>query len=307
MQTHKCVTISMECEGPSLDSNGMFSLLDTICDQFNFDKTAITIYTSNQVESHSEYNIIITPLQWIRPTVTEFFAAGLTISDFYKKKDISNAVFGSFNNRPTWYRVCITNFLEKNDKCNSLISCNSSAAARNSNSILFDDIAFHAESEFYDIVEYTKSCPKTLPIGPVTEEQKKTGLGFKNTLSSLTRYYNDFFIDVIGVTYTTGDTFYMDEKETRPMLCLTPFIIYGTVGHLDTMRGHGFKTFGEWWDESYDNCGGYARLEKIYQVIDKLSNMTNAELSAMYAAMLPTLEYNYHKIIEFSQLHGRDT
>ena len=304
MQARNCVSISMSYEGPSLVSNGLFSLLDNLCDKFHFDKTAITIYTSNQVESHCEYNIVITPLQWIHPTVTEYFAAGLTMTDFYKQKDISHAVFGSFNNRPTWYRLCISNFLEKNNKCKSLVSCNSSGDARNSNSILFDDIAFHAASEFYEIVEYTKSCPKTLPIGQVTEAQKETYLGFKNTLSSLTRYYNDFFIDVIGVTYTTGDTFYMDEKETRPMLCLTPFIIYGPVGHLETMRGHGFKTFGKWWDESYDNCSGYARLAKIYKVLDKLSDTSVDKLYDMYIDMLPTLKYNYYKIIEISQLHA---
>ena len=297
MQNFNHVTVSVNSEGPSLVSNGIFELIDTICNKFGFNKKNVTIETSNQFETHLEYNIVINQMHWVEATVSEYLKSGFSISNFYNKKDIKKNVFGSFNNRPTWYRLSLLNCLNKSS-VNSLVSCNSSWEEKSPNSILFDDIAFYNPSEFYEIVEYTKTCPKSLPIGPVTAEDKN--MGFRHTLTSLNNYYNDFFIDVIGVTFTCGDTFYMDEKETRPMLCLTPFILYGTTGHLETLRGHGFKTFNQWWDESYDNYSGYERLKKMYQVINEISKTSTENLISMYNDMLPTLEYNYNYIMDFS-------
>ena len=142
-------------------------------------------------------------------------------------------------------------------------------------------------------MELIKQCPIELPCGPITREQKYYH-EFEKTLTSLMPLYNDFFVDLIGVTFTVGDTFYLDEKEVRPILCMTPFIIYGTNGHLESMRGTGFKTFNQWWDESYDDVEDpVQRLSAIGDVMAWICGHSLEQLQAMLISMQPVLEHNY--------------
>lgn len=283
-------------EAPSFSNNGLYDLLDKICLQFDFDPNKITIITGNPYESSDRYQIKHIKFTWCAPTVKKYFSSGFDRSQFENKKDLTQNCFGSFNNRPTWYRLCLVNHLLK-QSVPSLVSCNTSWDEMSPNRIPFDSLATHVpQQEYFEIMELIKRCPIELLSGPITREQKYYH-EFEKTLTSLMPLYNSFFVDVIGVTFTVGDTFYMDEKEVRPMLCFTPFIIYGTNGHLESMRGHGFKTFDQWWDESYDQYSGYDRLQKIYQVINSLAQKSLFELQDMYQDMLPTLQHNYNHLI----------
>ena len=310
MQTFGSVEISTP-EAPSFDSNGFYNLLDSVCSKFNFDPKKITITTANPYEKHDQYQIVhrCTPHApvWVQPTINQYFLNGFSAGKFDNQKKLNKNLFGSFNNRPTWYRLCLVNHLRKYTE-KTIISCNTSWDEVSHNRIPFDTLATHVPpNEYFEIMDLLKQCPIELPGGMVTNEQKQTFQGFEKTLTSLMHLYNDFFIDIIGVTFTVGDTFYIDEKESRPILCLTPFIIYGTNGHLESMRGYGFKTFDTWWDESYDQYSGHRRLQEIYKVIDGLSVMTTAELQSMYQDMLPTLRYNYnHLITKYASNQSRE-
>jgi len=283
-------------EAPAFDSNGLYNLLDQICQNFNFDPQNITIVTANPYEKSDQYCIEYCKSVWVTPTIQQYFKQGFNLSCFDNKKIFDHALFGSFNNQPTWYRLCLVKHLVKNN-ISRIVSCNTSWDENSPNRIPFDDLATHVPpEEYFETMELIKQCPIELPNGPITKEQKYYS-EFEKTLTSLMPLYNQFFVDLIGVTFTVGDTFYMDEKESRAILCLTPFIIYGTNGHLESLRGYGFKTFGRWWDESYDQYSGYERILKIYETIDYLSKKSLQELQFMYQDMLPTLKYNYNHLI----------
>jgi hypothetical protein len=48
-----------------------------------------------------------------------------------------------------------------------------------------------------------------------------------------------------------------------------PFVIVGTQGSLKYLRSYGFKTFGDLWDESYDDePDDSKRIEKIAQYVE---------------------------------------
>ena len=284
-------------EAPSFNSNGLYNLLDNICEKFNFDPSKIIIVTANPYETSDRYQIRHCRPAWINPTIKQYFLAGFDRTQFENKKNFKQYLFGSFNNRPTWYRLCLVKHLIKNS-ISSIVSCNTSWDENSPNRIPFDDLATHVSpSEYFEVMELIKQCPIQLPCGPIASKQKYY-YEFEKTLTSLMPLYNDFFVDLIGVTFTVGDTFYLDEKEVRPILCMTPFIIYGTNGHLESMRGHGFKTFNQWWDESYDQYSGYKRIQKIYKVIDYLSVKSSEELQQIYQDMLPTLQHNYNHLIK---------
>jgi hypothetical protein len=64
------------------------------------------------------------------------------------------------------------------------------------------------------------------------------------------------------------------------------------------MRSIGFKTFGDFWDESYDeeeNNDG--RFEKVFNLLMKFNKMPIEELHKLYIDMIPTLKYNYDLIV----------
>lgn len=74
-----------------------------------------------------------------------------------------------------------------------------------------------------------------------------------------------------------------------------PFIILGVPGTVAYLKSLGFKTFSDFWDESYDseNCFE-TRVDKIIKILEFVSNLTRAELSELHKQMQQILEYNHH-------------
>ena len=282
-------------EGPDLSVVGLYDWLDKLSVLYGFNKSNITIRTANKVESHLEYKIEFTKFVWLSETITEFKKKGLDKESFYSKKSAGLlSLFGSFNNRPTWYRLCLVMHLFNNHMDRSIVTLRTTDEKSTSNTISYDKLHNEVPTEkFYQVIEFIRnSCPLTLPVRSLTYTK-----GFADTITDLTHFYNDFFIDVVANTFTAGNTFYMDEKMARPILCSTPFIVYGPCGYLRNMRDQmGFKTFGQWWDESYDEYSGYERVTRIQTLIDSLSTLGSFELQTIYGEMLPTLEHNYHQL-----------
>jgi hypothetical protein len=64
------------------------------------------------------------------------------------------------------------------------------------------------------------------------------------------------------------------------------------------MRSIGFKTFEDFWDESYDEEeNNDKRFEKVFNLLMKFDKMPIEELHKLYIDMIPTLKYNYDLIV----------
>ena len=79
------------------------------------------------------------------------------------------------------------------------------------------------------------------------------------------RVYKNFLIDIVAETFTTGDCFFITEKTVRPMLLKKPMIVMGSQDCLNYLRQMGFRTFGDFWDETYD---GYKGRERYLRILD---------------------------------------
>ena len=67
---------------------------------------------------------------------------------------------------------------------------------------------------------------------------------------------------------------------------------------LDVLRKLGFKTFWLWWDERYDKeLDHYKRLDKIFELIEQIENMSYQELSNMLIDMESVLEHNKQNLL----------
>jgi len=279
--------VFMNNEGPCGDSIQLYKMLDYICEKFSFDKSKITIHTINFEENHHEYVICKKKQHWISSTKRAFQNLSFT-----PNKKVNKNLFGLIYNVPNWDRLCLSSYVHRSTRNQSLIFCNGSWEPYRYNSFYLNSVTEYCAEEIYNIVDFLKSNPR-----PALDDSYEKPLTAESMLR-VVKYYNDFFIDIVAETYSHGATFFITEKTLRPILTLTPFIHYGPKGFLSTLKSdYGFKTFDRWWDESYDDLQNYDRIRKIYQVIDYLDSLSIAEREKMYEEMMPTLLHNYNCLI----------
>jgi len=73
-----------------------------------------------------------------------------------------------------------------------------------------------------------------------------------------------------------------------------PFIIVGATGSIKKLKDIGYKTFDEFWDESYDNCNTYKeRIERIIEILLSLKSKNFEELISMREQMKEITDYNF--------------
>ena len=89
-----------------------------------------------------------------------------------------------------------------------------------------------------------------------------------------------------------------------------PFIIVGPSGTLKMLKEMGFRTFNQWWDESYDNIeNNIDRFVNICEVIDYINSFSLEELKIKYSEMIPILTHNirnFKKVKKFYQDLNKD-
>lgn len=100
---------------------------------------------------------------------------------------------------------------------------------------------------------------------------------------------------VVSETVYYYDKLHLTEKIFKPIVSKRPFILVGATGNLSYLKKYGFKTFDKWIDESYDNEKDHTkRIDMITDELEKLCNLSPAELTNMYDEMKEILEYNFN-------------
>lgn len=119
------------------------------------------------------------------------------------------------------------------------------------------------------------------------------------TSPSLEKYYRESFCDIVGESRFTRPIGNVSEKVFKPICYKKPFVLAAPYKTLEYFKTLGFKTFSDFWDESYDDCENHEeRLKKVLTVIDFIDNMSLTELRFMYEKMIPIMEHNFKKASE---------
>jgi hypothetical protein len=138
---------------------------------------------------------------------------------------------------------------------------------------------------------YFRNC---MPNGTLHDHTKG-----ESATSKLEEAYRDVFCDIVTESRFAQPTANYSEKTFHPMWYKKPFVLGAPPHTLRLLQEHGFKTFSDFWDESYDKCENpEERLLKIFEVIDFINSKTIEELQEMYVQMKPILEHNYNLIQE---------
>jgi hypothetical protein len=104
----------------------------------------------------------------------------------------------------------------------------------------------------------------------------------------------DSFVFVVTETCYWQNKTHLTEKIFKPIVLRMPFILVGCPHNLEYLRSFGFRTFNQYWDESYDRIEDpIKRLQAIVKILKTLSAMTTEDQQSMLKDMHLILEHNY--------------
>jgi hypothetical protein len=70
----------------------------------------------------------------------------------------------------------------------------------------------------------------------------------------------------------------------------------------------GFKTFSDFWDESYDTIEDNSdRMVAVYSIIKKLIQLNNSEWDTIMEKLFYVLEYNRNHLMKFTDTNISNT
>ena len=100
-------------------------------------------------------------------------------------------------------------------------------------------------------------------------------------------------VSVITESMFTEQTIHITEKTYRALSNFSPFVVVSVRHHLRSLRSMGFKTFHDFWDESYDECRDPAeRFQRILSVIDYIASWDSAKIKDFKQQVWPILCHN---------------
>lgn len=276
-QQNQVVDIMVFPEAVCLDTVGVYKILDC----FTFEQ--VNIHTFNPFEKHDKYNIIKRP----GPGPGCWFNKQETIDKELQTWNAKKKFF-CFYHRPTASRLGLAGHLYTNHGHDSLIHFSAS---------LEDDELMQFELD--KLLTYNKNSIAVagnlinhLPLLLSDPSRYTSNQGYYYD-DPLTNFYQDILIDVVVESHVMGNTFFPTEKTARPMWLKKPFIIFGSKNYLDYLHQMGFRTFSDFWDESYDGYEGRNRYNKIIDLIDSIAAMSIEQLESMHLDMTYTLDHNY--------------
>ena len=288
------IIINFIGEGPCLRSCNFYSILDNICDCFSIEKQRFLIRTANNEEFHDEYTIEIIENIWLKEAKKKNVAT--------TTKNTNLLTVGCFTGQANWTRLAFVYWLDYYYKEQSLITCHYDTNIKKHHTRLeLNEVMINFPEEISIAANFLKSCPRKMPNSDLPYGSvEKASLNIISNVVHFSTGYTDIFTELVCESYYSGLTFFPTEKTFRPMIQLTPFITFGPQGHLSNLQRCGFKTFNNYWDESYDNMSGKDRIITIRQVLSTLFALSSKQLQDMYKDMLPILEHNKNRITEMS-------
>lgn len=117
-------------------------------------------------------------------------------------------------------------------------------------------------------------------------------------------YYQNSLVSIVTETNYNADEVTLTEKSFKPSKEKHPFIIIGAPGTLQAFRDMGFKTFGEFWDENYDNLTDpKQRMNAVMNVFKYIGSWNDDQIRNFRRSVKPILDHNYETLkVRYSKI-----
>jgi hypothetical protein len=136
-----------------------------------------------------------------------------------------------------------------------------------------------------------ENLPKNIEHMVIDTHKIKGSLSADDNLNTLARG----LFHVVTETIFYDNKLHLTEKIFKPIVVRRPFFLVCAPGNLAYLKSYGFRTFDRWLDESYDTePDPDRRIQLIVDELVRLSQLSPAELDAMYQDMQETLDFNHN-------------
>lgn len=114
--------------------------------------------------------------------------------------------------------------------------------------------------------------------------------------------YENTLVSIVNETffythYHPESARFLSEKIFKPIAVGHPFIIVSVPKTLELLKTLGYKSFHPYIDESYDDeFNDFERLKKIIKEIERISNMTDEQVSEFIKNVKPICDHNQQLI-----------
>ena len=123
-----------------------------------------------------------------------------------------------------------------------------------------------------------KTSTKLIGNGFESLDKSKFDHNINNLANKVpTGVYNQTYFTLVAesnLDNTDGqDLFFITDKFLKPMFTGIPTVVVSTPGYLRKLRKYGFETWGDLWDESYDDEPDFGkRVDKVIDLCNDLQN-----------------------------------
>jgi hypothetical protein len=116
------------------------------------------------------------------------------------------------------------------------------------------------------------------------------------------QFYSNSLISIVTETNFDSHIVTLTEKSFKPAKEKHPFIIVGVHGSLAAMQRLGFRTFSEFWDESYDTIvEPWGRLNAISRLYETVGQWNASQILDFKRKVAGILEHNYNLVSKISE------
>jgi len=128
---------------------------------------------------------------------------------------------------------------------------------------------------------------------PIELDTKGIINGFRTDNTLPTHLFLDSIIHIVSETSFECNELFISEKVLKPILNYQPFVVIGPHNYLKELKKQGYKTFNEFWDESYDEIKDPAkRYMRVRELILDLNKKSIEELNLLYKNLKHICIYN---------------
>jgi hypothetical protein len=203
------------------------------------------------------------------------------------------------------------------------LSFNRQVDRRHRASLLYDYINNDFSDSYFSFLVYNTKYEKLFQEGSEKDDLKKYQnyvpieldtqlIENKHNFITGDALRKDLFLNscihLVTETSFVDNELFISEKILKPILGYQPFILLGPYRYLNEIKKYGFKTFSEFWDESYDEIEDPTdRYRAVMKIVLELNSKSIEELNDLYQKTkniciynrkaFDTIQYNFINII----------
>jgi hypothetical protein len=277
----------------SFENNGLYDLLDQLCDFYKWDKTKITVTNANMLEAHNEYCVKTFPIK--DALTSTHLISPINVSPAWNREKY----YGMFIGRANVTRLrAIHNHLNFKYRQHGLASFHANLDDFVDSKVLLDYLC-ETDSKWSELKSIKPfSDIDTVMTPPIT--YPKNFLNFDSV-------YEKIAIEIVCETNERSNEFGLSEKILRPMLYRRPFLLItgsqfinaakNPTNYKDKLGLSAPFDFYENLIPNYADC--YDGASRSDFVFDRLAELIESQrIDTVLEACADQIEHNYKLAFE---------